>query len=110
MGRTTTAGSESKKSQGRAKKSQKSVVRSNRGPKGQAAAIETPVKLPTDWPCRSASPPRLLNFYRDVLQDEEDEDDTFGFLGQSDGRSYSSTALKPGPVIQNCSGKLCGID
>ena len=37
-------------------------------------------------------------------EDKDDEDDTFGFLGQSDGRSCSSTALRPGPVIQNCSG------
>ena len=103
MGRKSTTEIETKQSHGRGKNaaSQKSVARRS---KSEASTVESPVKLPNDWPCRSSSPPRLLNFYRDVLRDEDDDDDDFGFLGQSDGRSYSSTALKPGPVIQQCSG------
>ena len=99
MGRKSATGIETKQSHGRSKNSasQKSVVRRS---KGEASTVESPVKLPNDWPCRSSSPPRLLNFFETL----DDEDDDFGFLGQSDGRSYSSTALKPGPVIQQCSG------
>jgi hypothetical protein len=108
--------------------SQKVAVRSNRPTNaaksgGATANAPSPVVLPSDWPVRSSSPPRLLKFYRDILQEENDEDDlnAFGFSDQKvkstavspsvptaaacSDSSSSSAALRPGPLLQGCSGK-----